>query len=83
MDLLKRLPQPTIALCQRTYLQVASRPADSEFASGDPADYRSLMGSAPKVVLDSSRDPGAYREEISLLIGTGYLALAEAALTKL
>jgi hypothetical protein len=41
------------------------------------------MGSAPKVVLDSSRDPGAYREEIRLLIGTGYLALAEAALTKL
>ena len=41
------------------------------------------MGSAPEVVLDSSREPGAYREEISLLIGTGYLALAEAALTKL
>ena len=60
-----------------------SWPADSEFTSGNPADYRSLMGPVPEVVLDSSRDPRAYREEISSLIGTGYLALAEAALTKL
>jgi hypothetical protein len=60
-----------------------SRPVDSEFTSGNPAYYRSLMGPVPEVVLDSRRDPDAYRDEISSLIGTGYLALAEAALTKL
>ena len=58
-------------------------PADSEFTSGNPADYRSLMGPPLEVFPDSSRDPHAYREEISSLIGAGYLALAEAALVKL
>jgi hypothetical protein len=58
-------------------------PADSEFTTGNPADYRSLMGAPLEVFLDSSRDPQAYREEISSLIGAGYLALAEAALVKL
>ena len=58
-------------------------PADSEFTSGSPADYRSLMGPPVEVFPDSSRDPQAYREEISSLIGAGYLALAEAALVKL
>jgi hypothetical protein len=60
-----------------------SRPADTDFTSGDPAYYRSLIGPVPEVVLDSSREPHAYRDEISSLIGTGYLALAEAALTRL
>jgi len=60
-----------------------SGPADSEFTSGDPDYYRSLMGPVPEVVLDSSQEPQAYRDEISSLIGTGYLALAEAALTEL
>jgi hypothetical protein len=60
-----------------------SWPADSEFTSGNPAYYRSLMGPVPEVVLDSSREPDVYRDEISSLIGTGYLALAEAALTRL
>jgi hypothetical protein len=60
-----------------------SRPADSDFTSGDPAYYRSLIGPVPEVVLDSSGEPHAYRDEISSLIGTGYLALAEAALTRL
>jgi hypothetical protein len=59
------------------------RPADSEFTSGDPVYYRSLMGPVLEVVLDSSRELQAYREEISSLIGTGYLALAEVALTRL
>ena len=58
-------------------------PADSEFTSGNPADYRSLTGPPLEVFPDSGRDPHAYREEISSLIGAGYLALAEAALVKL
>ena len=41
------------------------------------------MGSPLEVFPDSGRDPHAYREEISSLIGAGYLALAEAALVKL
>lgn len=60
-----------------------SWPADSEFTPGNPADYRSLMGPLPTVFLDSGRDRQAYRGEISSLIGAGYLALAEAALTGL
>ena len=58
-------------------------PADSEFTTGNPADYRSLMGPPLEVFPDPGRDPHAYREEISSLIGAGYLALAEAALVKL
>ena len=57
--------------------------ADSEFTTGNPADYRSLMGPPLEVFPDLSRDPHDYREEISSLIGAGYLALAEAALVKL
>ena len=41
------------------------------------------MGPPLEVFPDSGRDPHAYREEISSLIGAGYLALAEAALVKL
>jgi len=58
-------------------------PADSEFTTGNPADYRSLTGPQLDVFPNFSRDPHAYREEISSLIGAGYLALAEAALVKL
>jgi hypothetical protein len=58
-------------------------PADSAFTTGNPADYRSLMGPPLEVFLDPGRDPQAYREEISSLIGAGYLTLAEAALVKL
>ena len=58
-------------------------PADSEFTSGNPADYRSLTGPPLEVFPDPGRDPDTYREEISSLIGAGYLALAEAALVKL
>jgi hypothetical protein len=58
-------------------------PADSEFTTGSPADYQSLMGPPLAVFPDLGRDPQAYREEISSLIGAGYLALAEAALVKL
>lgn len=57
--------------------------ADSEFTSGDPADYRTLTGPPLEVFPDPGRDPDAYRGEISSLIGAGYLALAEAALVRL
>lgn len=57
--------------------------ADPEFRSRDPALYRSLMGPLPEVTLDAGRGEQDYYEEIRSLIGTGYLALAEAALTKL
>jgi hypothetical protein len=60
-----------------------TRPADSEFTSSDPESYRSLTGPLPEVVLDSSREELSYYEEITSLIGTGYLALAEAALRRL
>jgi len=60
-----------------------SRPPVSEFASSDPARYRSLMGPVPQIALDSDRDPWTYSGEIESLIGVGYLALAEAALRKL
>jgi hypothetical protein len=54
-----------------------------EFVSGDPARYRDLVGSLPEVDLDPARETWTYHQEISALIGTGYLALAEAALLKL
>ena len=57
--------------------------ADSEFISSDPESYRSLTGPLPEVVLDPSREELTYHEEITSLIGTGYLALAEAALRRL
>ena len=60
-----------------------ARSADSEFTRSDPAYYRSLTGPLPEIVLDSSREELTYYEEITSLIGTGYLALAEAALNKL
>ena len=58
-------------------------PADSEFTTGNPADYRSLMGPPLEVFPDPDRASQEYREEISSVIGAGYLALAEAALVKL
>jgi hypothetical protein len=60
-----------------------SASADPEFTSSDPALYRSLMGSLPPITLDAGRGELDYYEEIRSLIGAGYLALAEAALTKL
>ena len=62
---------------------VLSLPADSEFTSSDPAHYRALMGPLPQVALDAGRADADYYDEITSLIGTGYLALAEAALTRL
>ena len=56
---------------------------DTEFTSTDPVRYRALIGPLPKVTVDASREPWTYGEEIQSLIGTGYLALAEAALTQL
>lgn len=57
--------------------------AVSQFVSSEPDRYRSLMGPVPDVVLDGSREPSTYLPEIYSLMGAGYLALAEAALTKL
>lgn len=57
--------------------------AGAEFPSSDPARYRAATGSLPEMNLDPGRDPWEYAEEIGSLIGTGYLALAEAALAKL
>ena len=45
--------------------------------------YQALIGPLPEVTVDASREPWAYGEEVQSLIGTGYLALAEAALTRL
>jgi hypothetical protein len=57
--------------------------ADTAFTSNDPARYRSATGPLPEIMLDPGRDVWAYREEVESLIGTGCLALAEAALLKL
>jgi hypothetical protein len=62
---------------------VAAPATDTAFTSADPARYRLAMGPLPEVTLDIGRETVAYREEIQSLIGTGYLALAEAALIKL
>jgi hypothetical protein len=56
---------------------------DTEFTSSGPARYRALIGPLPEVTVDASREPWTYGEEVQSLIGTGYLALAEAALTQL
>jgi hypothetical protein len=58
-------------------------PEGSEFTSRDPAVYQSLIGPLPAVTLDTGRGEAEYYEEVRSLIGTGYLALAEAALTEL
>ena len=67
------------------YEPVAAAPptADTEFTSTDPARYRSVIGPLPDIALDTRREARTYNEEIQSLIGTGYLALAEAALIKL
>ena len=67
------------------YEPVAAAPpaADTEFTSNDPACYRSVIGPLPEIALDTRREARSYDEEIQSLIGTGYLALAEAALIKL
>lgn len=63
---------------------VAAPPsADTAFTGNDPERYRSAAGPLPEIALDTSRELSAYRDEVSSLVGTGYLALAEAALTKL
>jgi hypothetical protein len=56
---------------------------DPAFSSEDPARYQPAEGPLPNVKLDPGRDSRAYCDEVLSLIGTGYLALAEAALTKL
>ena len=53
-------------------------PAEPEFTSSDPARYRELAGPLPEVLLDAGR-AGRILREITSLIGSGYLALAEAA----
>ena len=69
-----------------TPLPPYERPApllDAEFTSTDPARYQSLIGPLPEVRIDAAREPRTYEEELQSLVGTGYLALAEAALTQL
>jgi hypothetical protein len=60
-----------------------ARPPETAFTSNDPARYRAAAGPLPEIVLDTGREPRAYEGEIQSLIGTGYLALAEAALIEL
>jgi hypothetical protein len=56
----------------------------TEFSSTDPGRYRAAIGDVPDVSVELRRDDwkqaGAVLTEISILMGTGYLALAEAAL---
>jgi hypothetical protein len=56
---------------------------DPGFTSIDPERYQALTGPLPDVTLDPSRGEQDYYEEARSLIGSGYLALAEAALIKL
>jgi hypothetical protein len=74
------------AAAPATPLPPYERPAplfDAEFTSIDLARYRSLTGALPEVRIDAAREPWTYAEEVQSLVGTGYLALAEAALTQL
>lgn len=57
--------------------------ADAAFTSNDPTRYRLAAGSLPEVTLRPGRDRWTCQEEVQSLIGTGYLALAEAALMQL
>ena len=58
-----------------------SSPTGAEFTSTDPARYRSLTGRLLRSRwIDVAREPWTYAEELQSLVGTGYLALAEAAL---
>lgn len=54
-----------------------------EFTSNEPERYLALRGPLPAVELEPERENWAYRGEISSFIGTGYLALAEAASLRL
>lgn len=55
----------------------------TEFTSTDPARYKEVIGPLPDVRLGPQRFRGEYDREITSLLETGYLALAEAALSKL
>jgi hypothetical protein len=59
--------------------------ADTEFTSTDPGRYRSAMGNVPDISVDLRLGDWEHEAEIEAeirtLMGTGYLALAEAALT--
>ena len=57
--------------------------AETPFTSNDPARYKAAIGPLPDVELDADGDAPTYTEEVASLIGTGYLALAEASLTRL
>jgi len=52
-------------------------------ASNDPATYLPFVWPLPEVRIDPTREPFTYHQEIGAIIGTGYLALAEAALLQL
>jgi hypothetical protein len=60
-------------------------PVGTEFTSTDPARYLSAIGPVPDITVDLRRGDWAHEAEIEAeiqsLIETGYLALAEAALT--
>ena len=74
------------AAAPATPLPPYERPAplvDAEFTSTDPARYRALTGLLPQVRIDAAREPWTYAEQLQSLVGTGYLALAEAALVQL
>ena len=62
-------------------IQVLSR--EDEFTSTDPARYKEVIGPLPNVGGTPQRYQGDYVWEITSLLETGYLSLAEAALSKL
>ncbi len=53
------------------------------FSSTDPARYKEVIGPLPDVAVDPERYPGDHVWQVISLLETGYLALAEAALSKL
>jgi hypothetical protein len=63
---------------------VPAVPVMTEFSSVDPERYCAAIGDVPDVSVelrcDDWKQAGAVLTEISILMGTGYLALAEAAL---
>ena len=55
----------------------------TEFTSTDPARYKEVIGPLPDVGVGPQRYQGDYVWQITSLLETGYLSLAEAALSKL
>jgi hypothetical protein len=63
--------------------RVQTLSAGTEFTSTDPARYKEVIGPLPRVSVGPQRYQGDYVYEITSLLETGYLALAEAVLLRL